>query len=185
MLVGPVILLILYIGLAIASEVTKPNPACLRIHKVTYQPPASLNSAQDYFEQGNYDYDLGDCNAAIVDYSKAIELNPNFAEAYNNRAYTYMMRLEYGEALPDLNRAIEIRPNYAHALMNRGDIYNYDFQVDRQKALADYNRVIAQGPEAYGDTSVCGHSVLARNNGWHLKTIFDIFVNLRFLNNTC
>lgn len=128
-------------------------------------------TAADYLALGDYDFDRGDCVQAIAAYSQAIALNPQYAEAYNNRAYTYMMQADYARALPDLDTAIRLRPTYVHALMNRGDIYNFNYQIDRQKAIADYDRVIAQGPTAYHDTSVCGHRWLALHNGWHLSTL--------------
>jgi hypothetical protein len=58
--------------------------------------------------------------------------------------------------------------------MNRGDIYNYDYAIDRSRAIADYNRVIALGPTAIHDTSVCGHRFLALHNGWNPGTFLDL-----------
>ena len=46
---------------------------------------------------------------------------------------------------------------------NRGDIHNYYYQIDQVRAIADYDRVIAQGPAAYRNTSVCGHRLVALN----------------------
>ncbi len=92
--------------------------------KINSMLPASSISAQDYLTQGDYDYEAGNCDNAISDYTHAIELNSNFAEAYNNRAYINMVKRNYAAALPDLDRAIQLRPNYVIALMNRGDIYN-------------------------------------------------------------
>ena len=149
------------------------NTWCITTHAAASQPPVALTTAADYFQRGDYDYDRGDCDAAIADYSQAITLDPAFAEAYNNRAYTYMMRQEYDRALPDLDRAIQLRPDYAHALMNRGDIYNYYYQIDRARAIADYDRVIALGPTAMHDSSVCGHRWLAVHNGWNAGTLLD------------
>jgi len=126
-------------------------------------PPAALVTAADYLAQGDYEFDRGDCARAIAAYSRAIELNPSSAEAYNNRAYTYMTQKDYAHALPDLDHAIRLRPNYVNALINRGDIYNYYYQIDRARAVADYDRVIAQGPAAYRNTSVCGHRLVALN----------------------
>jgi tetratricopeptide (TPR) repeat protein len=56
------------------------------------------------------------------------------AEAYNNRAYTYMTIRDYADALPDLDQATALRPTYVNALMNRGDIYNFYYQIDRARA---------------------------------------------------
>jgi len=128
-------------------------------------PSAGLKTAADYMARGDSDYDLGDYACAIADYSRAIELKPDFAEAYNNRAYTYMKMENYAPALLDLDEAIRLRPDYVNALMNRGDIHNYYYQIDFDRAIADYDRVIQLQAE---HTSVCGHRLLALHHGWDL-----------------
>src|SRR5215471_13192294 len=40
-----------------------------------------------YLDRGNVYLDAKEYDKAIVEYTRAIELNPNLAEAYNNRAY--------------------------------------------------------------------------------------------------
>ena len=94
-----------------------------------------------------------------------LELKPDFAEAYNNRAFTYMAEQNYSPALPDLDRAIALRPDYVNALMNRGDIYNYYYQIDYARAIADYNRILELGPAVYTHTSLCGHLAMAHHSG--------------------
>ena len=152
------------------------NTHCTAAPTAMPAPPASPVTAAAYLAQGDADFDRGDCARAIATYSQAIALDPQYAEAYNNRAYTYMMQENYARALPDLDRAIQLRPTYVHALLNRGDLYNYYYAIDRRRAIADYDRVIAQGPAVYGGTSVCGHRWLALHNGWHLSTL-AIFVH--------
>jgi tetratricopeptide (TPR) repeat protein len=136
------------------------------------KPPASLVSASDYMALGDFEFDRGNCDGAITAYSRAIALNPDFAEAYNNRAYAYMTKKDYAHALPDLDRAIALRPTYVNALMNRGDIHNYYYDIDYDLAIADYDRVIALGAR---NTSVCGHRMLAVNHGWNANTVMDAF----------
>jgi tetratricopeptide (TPR) repeat protein len=131
-----------------------------------------VRSAADYLELGDYDYETGACAQAIADYTRAIELDPSFAAAFNNRAYTAMRQQNYAAALPDLDRAIELRPDYVNALMNRGDIYNYYYAVDRQRAMADYDRVVALGDTR--GTSVCGHRLLAYYGGWQPGVVLNV-----------
>lgn len=150
---------------------TAPDTYCSTFHQTSSYPKTNLKTAMDYFEQGNYDYDTGNCKAAIEDYTKSIKLNSNYPQAYNNRAYTNMRLRNYKDALTDLDKAISLNPNYVNALMNRGDIHNY-YLVDRKAAIADYEKVIALGGTK--GTAVCGHLFLAKHNGWNLANLFII-----------
>jgi len=170
-IIALLVALALLAGFVLYKSITQPNPQCLSSHMTPSQPPATLDTARDYFELGNYDYDLGDCDQAIADYTHAIGINPQYAEAYNNRAYTYMMQNDYSPALADLNRAIELRPDYVNALMNRGDIRNYYYAIDRQSAVSDYKKIISLGAKDH--SSVCSHLFLAEHDGWNLGTLFD------------
>ena len=136
-------------GSADSLQPNRPVVSCSSVaRKTSLTPPAELVSDQDYLAQGDYDYALGDCNKAITDLTQAIELNPKFAEAYNNRAYVHMVEKDYAAALPDLDRAIQLRPDYVNARMNRGDIYNYYYAIDYERAVADYDRVLEIDPNA-------------------------------------
>jgi tetratricopeptide (TPR) repeat protein len=53
---------------------------CLFITTLAY-----AQTAEDYYNSGLDKYDQQDYKGSIADYNKAIELNPNLAEAYNNR----------------------------------------------------------------------------------------------------
>ena len=63
--------------------------------------------------------DLGQYERAIQDYNKAIQLNPNYAEAYNNRGWAYYCLKQYGKALKDFEKALELNPNFTLAKNNR------------------------------------------------------------------
>ena len=58
---------------------------------------------------------LEDYNGAISDYTKAIEINPNYAKAYYNRGLTKRNLKDFNGAISDYTKAIEINPNYAKA----------------------------------------------------------------------
>lgn len=157
---------------AAGSAAAQTDTQCTTAHPAESVPPVSLVTAQDYLALGDYDYERGDCEKAIDDYSHALAIDPGFAAAYNNRAYTAMRRQDYAAALVDLDRAIDLRPDYVAALMNRGDIYNYYYAIDRQRAVADYDRVIAAGGRRA--TSVCGHRLLATHGGWSPGVLADL-----------
>ena len=62
-------------------------------------------TAVEYFDSGYDKSENGDYNGAISDYNKAIEINPNFAEAYYNRAITKYYMGNYIGACEDAKKA--------------------------------------------------------------------------------
>ena len=58
------------------------------------------NSAADYVARG-LAYEAGEYHRAIVDFSEAIRLNPEDAEAYGNRGATYCSKGELDKAIAD------------------------------------------------------------------------------------
>lgn len=168
----------LVLGVFAAYNASQPVVSCASASKKPSSiPPAMLATAQDYLAQGDYDYEQGNCDKAIADYARALELNPGLAEAYNNRAYVYMVKRDYALALADLDSAIHLRPQYANALMNRGDIYNYYYAINYERAVSDYDQVLQIDPSAGDHTSVCGHRLLALQHGWNLNVARELLAN--------
>lgn len=61
-----------------------------------------------------------DYEAILKNYSKVIELDPNFTYAYYNRADAKAFQHDYRAAILDYNEAIKRDPDFAEALYNRG-----------------------------------------------------------------
>ena len=82
---------------------------------------------------------------AIVHYSQAIKLNPDYASAYINRGATYLNQERYELALEDFDRVIELDPDYFLAYSNRANVY---FKHERYElALEDCNKTIELDPD--------------------------------------
>jgi len=64
----------------------------------------------------------GDADAAIVEYTKVIELRPDLPEAYSNLAVAQKKKGELNQAIASLNKALERKPDFAAALTTRGGI---------------------------------------------------------------
>ena len=45
-------------------------------------------------------------------YDKALEINPNFCEAYTNKGITFNILGKFDDAIKMYDKAIEINPNY-------------------------------------------------------------------------
>jgi tetratricopeptide (TPR) repeat protein len=100
--------------------------------------------ADDFFIQGVDKQNKGDNQGAIIAYNEAIRLNPNLAEAYNNRG---IVRDELGDkpgAIDDYNLAIQFNPNLAEAYNNRGIVR--DELGDKPGAIDDFNLAIKINP---------------------------------------
>ena len=61
--------------------------------------------------RGKCQQDLGNCDYAIEDYSKAIQINPNYANAYYFRGNCYHSVDQDGEAIEDYQKAVKIAPD--------------------------------------------------------------------------
>jgi len=90
-------------------------------------------------------------NKRIEYFTKAIQLNPNLAEAYEKRALHYYYQWKYDKAIQDYTRVIELVPQSAEAYRMRGVSYLKKQLPDR--AISDFNRAIEVDPQlasAYG-----------------------------------
>ena len=81
-----------------------------------------------YEGRGNIDLAYEDFNEydenAIQDFTQAIKLNPNYADAYFYRGCDYSCLGQYERAIQDFTQAIQLHPNYGSAYYNRGKIYS-------------------------------------------------------------
>ena len=55
------------------------------MHQFDTAEQSANNEAQDWFQQGNQQVEVGDFEAAVASYNKALEINPDFHEALFNR----------------------------------------------------------------------------------------------------
>lgn len=111
--------------------------------KVPAKPSVKEITAEDYFHKGQ---EAKDPQEKIVFYDKAIELNPNYAEAYNYRGLAYNDKKYYEMALSDYNKAISFNPNYANPYNNRGNYYAI-VKKEYDRALQEYNKAITLSPK--------------------------------------
>ena len=83
---------------------------------------ASIDAVACY-NRGIIYYCSGKYQKAIDNYTKAIELDPEFAFAYFNRGIAYTKSGEYQKAIDDYTKAIELNPEDANVYYTRGIVY--------------------------------------------------------------
>jgi tetratricopeptide (TPR) repeat protein len=118
--------------------------------------------ADDYLVSGVNKHDKGDIQGALADYSSAIQLDPNYANAYYNRGLLKYYKLKDTQgALADYNKFIQINSYDARGYVLRGVLKKHE--RDYPGALADYNRAIKIDPgnlEAYDNRAMLKADIL-------------------------
>jgi tetratricopeptide (TPR) repeat protein len=109
-------------------------------------PTKSAGSAEFYLKLGEDYSGVRDYDRAIADYTTAIELKPDYAEAYNDRGFAYYLKGDFDRAIADYTRAIELRPNYPKAYNNRGVVYMAG-GYGEAKSAPDFDRAIELKPD--------------------------------------
>jgi tetratricopeptide (TPR) repeat protein len=118
-----------------------------------------IPKADDYFLAASESYDAGNYQQAAANYDKAIKLNSQYAEAYNNRGNLRYQQLNNPMgALADYDQAIGLRPNSTLTYVNRGGLKADKFN-DIKGAIADFDKSIALDDQDY----------LVYNNRGYLK----------------
>ena len=56
------------------------------------QKQAELRDAEPYYNRGNVYDEKGQLDQAISDFTKALEINPSYVEAYTNRGFVYLKK---------------------------------------------------------------------------------------------
>ena len=126
-------------------------------------------SAYTAFYTGLTYQDTGKYKQAIEQYDKSIGLNPNYAEAYNNRGVAKDSLDQHVEAIKDYDKAIRLNPDYALAYTNRG--VAKDSLGEHKDAITDYNQAIRLKPdyaEAYNNRGNAKYCL-----GQHVDAIND------------
>lgn len=102
-----------------------------------------------------------DWDGAIMDSSKAIELNPNMIAAYYVRAVAEENKGEFDNAITDYSKVIERRPKVASFYYNRGCAKKSKGDLDG--AIADFYKAIELKPDYTEAKSSLESTLKAKN----------------------
>ena len=110
---------------------------------------------------GNSTGDLAEHEFAVADFTRAIELDPDYVSAYYDRGVLYWRELRNGyRAIRDLTRVRELAPTWAEALFNRA--MAHQIRGDHEKAIADLEQYLVEGKDAYWRESAQRQTAILR-----------------------
>jgi len=130
------------------------------LQKVAAEQKAARNTERDYYNSASRALESGDAQTAITDFTKALELSPSYAEAYDRRADAYCQiqnkasayddylrageihqsRKEHEKAFSSYQEALKLDPKNTAAYLRRGNLY-----LERNEAIAaiaDFDQVV-------------------------------------------
>lgn len=117
---------------------------------------------QEIYSQAVGKSHAGEYQAAIQDFSRVIEINPNFAEAYYGRGLANFDLGNREEAIADYTQALAINPNYIDAYLGRGIA---KFAVgDILGTIADANQIITINSNYAPAYKLLGNAYRQQNN---------------------
>ncbi len=108
----------------------------------------SINSvnAGDLYKKANTLYELQRYQDALKNYQQAIEIKPEYAQAWNGQAKSLYELNSHQEALFAYDKAIEIEPKYQDSWSGRGFVLN---KLQRyQEAIYSFDKSLKLEPDA-------------------------------------
>jgi tetratricopeptide (TPR) repeat protein len=78
--------------------------------------------------------------SATNSYTRAIELNPTYAEAFYNRGYAYFLAKKFGQAAADFQEVTRLNPRDRRPYFMLGSMY--EFSRDYSKAAIFYQKAL-------------------------------------------
>ena len=146
----------------------------------------SMEQAVNFFGRGVAAYNRGETDHAIGNFTRAIELNPQDADAYFSRGVAYGDKGEYDLAIADYDATLRVNPQDAAAYINRSVAYvnkgeydlaiaNFDvaLRINPKFDAAYYNRGVAYGHKGEYDLAIADFDVALRINPQDADTYYN------------
>lgn len=135
-----------------SAFIITPNTAAISAEeqgaerKVSWEDRTEFASTPTFwFDKAHKLYESKEYEEAVKHFSKAIELDSEYARAYNYRGWAHRLIKAYTKAIKDYDKVVEILPSYYRVYNTMGIVYkimeNYD------KAIESYKKSISVNPK--------------------------------------
>ncbi len=113
----------------------------------------------------------GDKEGALKEFSRAIELKPNYADAYHNLGNTYRELGQMDKALENYQKAAQIKPNLWQSYQNIAALYFQNKQYDL--AQQNIEKALSINPKNLNLYNNLGLVYLAKGQKDKAKEVFN------------
>ncbi|MCD8030670.1 MAG: AAA family ATPase [Bacteroides sp.] len=115
--------------------------------------------AREYYQMGNDCITQAhDTRAALANYDKALELYPEYTDAWIRKGITFFNIREYKEAEICFSQAVKLRPAEFKGWYNRGKLYLKT--QDTEKAIANLDKATSLKPHHPGAHELFGDALM-------------------------
>lgn len=128
-----------------AKQATRGSQGPIPADDSTSPSPLTQADAFAYVDRAMTEEAAHDYDGAIADFTKAVQLKPDFADAYDFRAIAKGVKGDLQGQIADFTKAIEVKPDDAFAFLNRG-LAKQDIK-DMDGAIADWTKTIELKPD--------------------------------------
>jgi tetratricopeptide (TPR) repeat protein len=176
-------------GIAFVMPIDVLVDAWPGLEEITLPESKDREMPQSYIvlNEGNTHYNLGRYEEAIARYDKALEIDPHYLNAWNNKGVSLDELGRREEAIACYDKALEIDPRYVKVWYNRGlslDIlsrfeeaiacYDKALEIDPQDAASWYNKGVSfQNSDRDEEAIACYDKALEidphKTNAWNNK----------------
>jgi len=101
--------------------------------------------AEEWFEEGLAKSKGGDYSQAIADFTVALDIAPEYTDAYIQRGIAWDKQEDFDRAIPDYDQALNLDPDAEKVYIYRG--IAWDKKGDYDQAIADYNEALKRTPD--------------------------------------
>ncbi len=150
---------------AVLHPVSKTTKEVVQVQQVAANNAIQVDEkdlqAQRWFEWGNSAWRTKHYTDAIEFYSETINIKPDFAEAYNNRATVYQFNGNLENALDDYIKSLELKPDMTIARMSLYGVLKSLGRVEEAKKQEQLIREVIGKELEYDQAwfeAVCGNT---------------------------
>ncbi len=124
--------------------------------------PADMIAARDYLMSATDALKRNDYRGARAALDRAVQTDPDYAQAYVERAELFTLQGVRDRAIEDASRAVSLDPKNSSGLLERSELYTIAGDPDR--AMADANRAMQLDPTSEAVYAVRAEAYAAKGS---------------------